>query len=67
MLQNSHFGSLKDLMSPARGSVQAVFTWSKKKRTKAYAPASVCSRADGGISCPEAVTDGEGEGVTDGD
>ena len=44
-----------------------MLNWSKKKRTKASAPASVCSRAAAGISGPEAVTDGEGEGVTDGD
>ncbi|HNV11642.1 MAG TPA: hypothetical protein PKN27_09955, partial [Propionibacteriaceae bacterium] len=42
-----------------------MFSWSKKKRTKASAPASVCSLAAAGISGPEAVTDGEGEGVTE--
>jgi hypothetical protein len=65
--QNLQPSSPSALTRPPRGSVQAVFTWSKKKRTKASAPASVCSLAAAGISGPEAVTDGEGEGVTDGD
>src|SRR3954454_12988355 len=65
--QLPHDGSLIALISPARGLVQAIFTWRMKCSAKASAPALLWALAAGGrgAAVGVAVVEEGGVGFTD--